>query len=336
MTDASGQVLVLGGTGIIGHHVVRALLARGAKPIVLTYSGNTEFISDIAEKVTLVRGDMTNREQLKEILVTHKPVAIAHLGAALPSLTETNPPAAIRMGVEGVINVFDAACETGIRRVVFASSKSAYGPVAGRYGHPTYEPVPEDYPANPFSVYGITKLTNEQLGRWYALNRGLEFAALRFGSTVGPGKLLRHDDTGIHSLILESVMAGLPVMIEKGGDAVTDIVYNGDIAQGFMGTLFAPKLNHFVYNIATGMGVTLPQFAAAVCRRFPNAQISIGGGPRYLPTENTGHCILDISRAKSDFGYSASADLDRMVDEYLRMMTTMGLKPSLPKKAAAN
>lgn len=331
------RVLVIGGTGVIGHFVLRALLARSIHPVVLTVTGRTDFVGDILDRIELVRGDVIDRPGVEAVVRQYRVGAIAHLGAILHQVTERDPPTAARVAVEGAANVLEAARVVGVRRVVFASSKAVYGPVTGRHAHPYYEPLTEDLPPSPASVYGITKYAAEMLGRWYAANHGLEFAALRFGSTVGPGKLMRHGSTSVHSRILEYAMAGLPVAVEKGGEAVTDTVWNGDVGEAIASALLTPRLSHDVYNIGTGRGVTLHEFAAAVRRAFPAADIRIGPGEAYLRPDSTGHCILDVSRAAADLGCRPDADLDRMVHGYLATMTTLGLAPAVtgrPEQAA--
>jgi len=325
---AQDGIMVVGGTGALGHFVVRALLARGIRPVVVSASGNKDLLTDVLDRITLVRGDVRDRAAIAQVVADHRPQAIAHLGATVNAITEADPPAAIRVGAEGTANVLDAARASGVRRVIYASAKAVYGPALGRFGYPTFDMLTEDLPPNPLSVYAITKLAGEGLGRWYMRNHGIEFAALRFGSTLGPGKLRHHGNTsGMLSRILESAMADAPIIVEKGGEAVTDVVFNGDAAAAIVGALFAPVLNHSVYNVATGSGITLHDFAAAVRRRFPKADITIGPGPQYLRSDSAGHCILDISRACADFGYAPSTDLDWMIDEYLAVMKVLGLAP---------
>jgi len=330
------RLLVIGGSGVIGHFVVRSLIGRGHRPVVLSATGRTKFLSDILDRIDLVAGDMTDRAALSELIRERSIGRIAHLGAILHDASERDPPAAVRQTVEGIAGLLDDAARLGVERVVFASSKAVYGPVEGDHAHPTYDPLPEDFPLRPASMYGITKLSAEMVGRWYGRNRGIEFAAVRFGSTVGPGKLLRHGNTSIHSRIIESAMAGRPVDIPRGGDAVTDTVFNGDIGDGIAACLMADRLAHDAYNLATGTGITLGQFADAVRERYPGADISIGPGTQYLRPDSAGHCILSIDRAARDFGYRPSPEPRAIVTRYLEMMDTLGLRSAFeaPVQAA--
>lgn len=328
------RCLVIGGSGVIGHFVVRALLKRGIRPVVLSATGRTTFLSDILDNIDLVQADMTDRAGMGALLRDWKIARIAHLGAILHDVSENDPPAALRLTVAGLADLFEEARVCGVQRIVYASSKAVYGPVSGRHAHPHYEPLEEDMPPSPASMYGIGKLSAEMVGRWYANRHGVEFAAVRFGSTVGPGKLIRHGNTSIHSRIIESAMAGLAVDIPAGGEAVTDTVYNGDIGHGIAGCLLAPKLSHPVYNLATGHGITLHDFADAVRHHIPGAEIRIGSGTQYLRPDSSGHCILSIRRASEDFAYRPIPAPEAIVGRYLDMMKTLGLRSAYAGAAA--
>jgi UDP-glucose 4-epimerase len=318
------RYLVIGGNGVIGHFVTRRLVMDGYRPVVMSRSGDTTLIKDVLDKCELATGDAADPGFVDETVRKYSISHIAHLGATLTSVTENTPPLGIHINVGSTANVLDAARNNGVKRVIAASSKAAYAPIAGDFSHPDYRPLPESSVSQPTTVYGITKLAGELLGRWYKNNHGLEFAALRFGSTIGPGKITRHG--GAHSrysVILENAMAGNPVEFTKGGDAICDAIFNGEVARGIVAALQAPELKHTVYNIATGTGFSLKDYAAAVQRRFPDAEISIG------PGYNTGsmNCILDVSRAKEDFAFVADSDIDRIVDGYLCAMQLLDLKP---------
>ncbi len=325
---ATARTLVIGGNGVIGHFVTRQLVAAGERPVVMSPSGSTDLIADIVGDVDVVRGSIADASALEAALGAHGITRIAHMGAMLHSVAEADPGAAAQIGVQGTANVLEAARRCGVKRVIFTSSKAVYGPVSGEYGHPTYRPLTEDLCPRPASVYGIMKLCGEQLGRWYRQRHGLEFAAIRFGSTVGPGKLRRHVGTNVHSTMIENTMLGRPTRVATGGEAVTDTIYNNDAARGVVAALEAPALRSDIFNIATGAGITLSDFADAIREIFVDTAIEIGPGTQYLRPDSTGHCVMDITRARDELGYVPNLDITGWVRDYIETMKRLRFEPT--------
>ena len=117
------KYLLIGGTGVMGHYVARQLVEMGNIPVVMTVSGNTTFISDIINEIELIKGDIANYENLKNVVSKYAITHIVHLGAILDTEADQNPRRAIHTGVEGMINVMEAARSQNVQRVVFTSSK---------------------------------------------------------------------------------------------------------------------------------------------------------------------------------------------------------------------
>ena len=318
------KYLIVGGNGVIGHFVARRLVRAGHRPVIMSRGGDTTLINDIRPRCDNLRGDITDRKSVDDIVGSNGITHIVHLGAALPSLTEVDPAAATRLNIEGTANILEAAKNHGVKRVVMASSKAVYGNVSGEYAAPAYRPVPETA-SNPVTVYGITKWTCELLGQWYQQTHGIEFIALRFGATIGPGKIARHGGSySRYSVVVENAMAGKPVNIKSGADEVCDILYNDEAARGLICALDAPKPKHSVYNIATGTGFTMRQYADAVKRLYPGADISIGRAP-----SQGVNFVLDGSRAQGDLDFTADSDVDHIVRDYVATMRLLGLEPDM-------
>jgi UDP-glucose 4-epimerase len=326
--DQMDNYLIIGGNGVIGHFVARRLVKAGHRPVIMSRGGDPALINDILDRCVNLRGDMTDSKTVDDIVRAHGISHIVHLGAALPSVAETNPAAAIRLNAEGTANVLEAAKNNGVKRVVMASTKAVYGPATGQFDAPTYVPVPESKLPEPATMYGISKLASEMLGQWYSKQHGIEFIALRFGATIGPGKIARHGGAfSRYSVIVEHAMSGIPVRISSGADAVCDGLYNDEAARGVICALQAVKPTHHIYNIATGTGFTLRDYAAAVQRMCRGAEISIDSDAR---PSNAVNFVLDASRARDDLGFVADADVDRIVRAYAATMRLLGLVPDGP------
>lgn len=321
------KYLVIGGNGVIGHFLTRQIVAQGHRPVVMSRSGDSELIRDIAAQCDIVRGDITDVAALEGVVRAHAISAIAHLGASLPAAADKDPALGMRVNSEGTANLLAVALRHNIRRVIMASSKNVYGPARGRHADPEYAPIPEDHRPDPRTIYGIGKLASEFLGRWYVANHGLEFAALRFGATVGPGKITRHGGSySRYNMILESAMAGRRHEVPAGGDALCDTIFNDDAARGMLAVLQAPSLKHDLYNVATGSGISLKDYAAAAERAFPGADLAIGPG---FANPGAQSFILDVRRMREEFGFVADPDPDRIVARYVETMKLLGLKPAV-------
>jgi UDP-glucose 4-epimerase len=324
MTD--NMTLVTGGTGVFGSYVVRQLVARGERPVVVSRRGDPTLISDVIDDVALELTDLGDVESCETLLSIHGVTRVAHLAALMPDTCEMSPGAAVTVNVGGVANLLEAARRTGVRRVVYASAKGVYAPIGGVHGHPEYRPIAEDMRLLPQSVYCATKYAGEVIGANYERRFGIEVLSLRFSMSYGPGKQARHGDLAIHSRIVENAMRGIETVIEYGGDQADDMIYVGDVAAGILAALDAPTPESRVFNIGTGIGATLQDFADAVRTVLPGAKLSVGPGLKYLGKDRPPrYSVFDISRARHELGYAPTFDLETGVADYVRTVLRLDL-----------
>jgi UDP-glucose 4-epimerase len=331
------SILVIGGMGSIGSFVTRRLIEMGLETVVYARHKNALFLSDIEKKVVYVEGDIMDIDHLMKTIKEYRVERIIHMAALLSGGSESNPPLAIRMNAEGTANILEAAVRCSVKRVVYSSAKGAYSETKGEYAHPTYTPLPEEYPTEDgMGFYGLTKLFGEKLGFKYQKKYGLEFVALRYSSTWGPGKLLHGPSPHtIHVGIIENAMLGCPLRYPQGGEQKDDLIYHKDSANGVVLASMTENLSHSVFNIGSGTGCTLMDFAAAVRRIYPQAEIEIGPGLDFLMKNFNTYSVFDISRAKEDLGFEPRYDLDKGVADYIEMMELLKIKPTYtPPKVA--
>lgn len=323
------NVLVTGGLGVNGSSVTRRLLDRGHLPVVLENRPDMSLVADIAGRFPVVTGDITDLDSLIEVAHAHSVDRVVHMAALMPGQAQADPRLGFEVNAVGAVNVCEMARLLGIGRVVFTSSKAAYGEVTTpEHRHPVYQPIREDHPSRPVLVYDVCKVAAEGMGRNYRREYGLEFAALRFGTIFGPGKLVRHGKVSILSQILENAAAGVPVTV-SGGDQQDDMVYVEDVAEGIVRAVLADRLGHDVYNVASGRGSTLRDFAAAVRQVLPDAAIEVGPGLDYLNMGVDYYSVFDLTRARTDFGYEPQFSLAEGVRHYLATMRRLGIKPQV-------
>lgn len=321
------KVLVTGGLGVNGAWLVRHLLAAGHEPISFDNREDLSLVADVAHEFARHIGDILDVDELTRLCKRERIECVAHLAAIIGA--EEDPYAGFGVNAHGTVTVLEAARTAGVRRVVFTSSKAAYGPIAGEHAYPTYKPVSEDdplatWPAMP--VYSASKILSEEAGRFFADKYGFEFAALRFSTIFGPGKKARHGPIGVLSTIVENAMLGQGTEIAAGGDERDDLIYVKDVARSIGLAVDAPRLASSAYNVGSGRLTSLEEFAATVRREVGDVEIVVGPGRDYMGLADT-YCLLDISRARAELRYEPAFDLDAALSDYALTVRGLGLVP---------
>jgi UDP-glucose 4-epimerase len=250
--------------------------------------------------------DLGEWHQVLRLLQEHKPDAVIHTAAIVGVANAADIPIkAMRVNVEGSVNLFEAMRLTGLRRVVHISTEETYGDFLA----PT---VDEEHPQKPVSVYGLTKLAAEHYGRVYSREHGLECINVRTCWVYGPHlPRLRMPRT-----FVEAALRGEPFHLPEGANFAVDQVYIADTVAGAILALDKPQHRFDAYNIATGAAPTLADTAEAVNRAIPGARITVGDAPYrhggIVPSAVKG--ALDISRARSELGYEPRYDIQTGIE----------------------
>jgi UDP-glucose 4-epimerase len=324
------SILVTGGCGAIGAFVTRRLVEIGAEPVVYSRHKDLLLLWDIESKVRFVEGDILDFDKLIQTIKKYDVDRIMHASAIIIE-SGSNPALAVKVNVEGTTNVLEAAVRCNIKRVVYASAKGVYNEATGVHGHPLYKPITEEYPADAnMGFYGLTKLFGEKVGFQFQKEKGVDFIALRFSSTYGPGKILKHGISSpmtLHSRIIENAMLGKGTKHPQGLEQTDDFIYNKDTARGIVQACFAENLTHRIFNIGSGVNATLSDFVEAVKKIYPGADIQIGPGRDYFIIGHNVYSIYDISRAQKELGYSPQYTLEAGVRDYVETMNALKIAP---------
>ena len=259
-------ILIFGGTGLIGCETALRLAEEGEAVVVLARRApETGPLADARDRFEFVPGDIVDADFVRETVARLRPSHVIHLAAMLIGACEKDPVAAVRVNVDGTVNILEAAAEAGVERVVFGSSIAVYGGGDG--------PFAEDRPPAPTSVYGATKRLAELAGARFAKQHGFGFVALRYSGVIGPGAVLSEGMALVRERI-KATRSGRSVTIDNiGGDARFHLTYVRDAADATIRAMRHPEPRHGVYNIAgpDENFVSLADFHVAVRRVWPAA-----------------------------------------------------------------
>jgi UDP-glucose 4-epimerase len=312
------KVLITGGMGVIGAMTTRKFVNEGPRPVVMARHLDRNLIAPIEDKIDVELADVQDFPRIIEIIQKHNITHIVHTAALVGAVSNKNPPQSIHVNVIGTLNIVEAARLMKVKRIVYTSAKGVYGYISGEYAHPTYKLLPEDHPKNPVRIYDSGKLMGEHMGEFYHRTYGLDFLSLRFGMTMGPGKMVRHGGMAVTSQMVELPFAGKPVRIEKGGDQKDDFIYTKDVGLSLYLATIAEKPRYTAYNISMGVGYTLNDMASAVRKAIPGADITVGPGLQFL--EGPYHSIYDITKAKEDLNFAPEFTMETAVADYVETL----------------
>ena len=307
------KVIVTGGAGFIGSHLVQELLKHGHQVIILDNLStgrlsNIEFLLD-DKNVAFVRGSLNNLPLLRRLFsgtdfVFHQ--------AAVPSVPRSikDPRTSHRANATGTLNVLLAARDNGVKKVVFASSSSVYGDT------PTLPKV-EDMAPNPQSPYAVTKLAAENYCRVFEQVYGLKTVCLRYFNVYGPRQDPGSPYAAVIPLFINSALDEKSPVIFGDGEQTRDFTFVKDVVTANILAAESPATG--IFNVGSGSRVTINHLAELINKIVGDSKIKVVH--REVRPGDILHSLADISRAET-FGFRPRYTLEeglREVVEYLRL-----------------
>ncbi|MCL4810215.1 MAG: NAD-dependent epimerase/dehydratase family protein [Thermoanaerobaculia bacterium] len=303
------SVLVTGGAGFIGSHLVDALLAQGHRVVVVDdlSTGDPERVPSNAR---FVKADI-REPGLEALLLAEKVDTVFHLAAQIDVRKSVEDPVFdAEVNVLGTIRVGLAAAKAGVSQVVFSSSGGAI------YGDPVGETADEDHPLNPCSAYGVAKLAGEKYLAALGADAGWLLTVLRYANVYGPRQDGR-GEAGVVGIWMNRLLSGQDAVVNGDGGQTRDFVHVADVVAANLAA-FSRRIPG-VFNVGSGTETSVRELYGLVA-----AACGVDVPPRFGPAKpgEQRRSVLDPTRAREDLGLDSLVPLDagmRATAEWFRL-----------------
>ena len=323
------KILVTGGTGFIGWRVARNILARGIPAVIAETSADPavrrRLERESGDLVSFAPCDVSEYSDVARIFRSHPGITHAiHLAYLMSAEVENNPHLGARVNILGMINLFEAAVNQRLQRLVFTSSETVYGASQKVYGD---RPVTEaDYcgPSDHFFTYGVMKVLNEFMAQKYIAKHGVSIACARPPVVFGHGR--KRGSVLWAEQFVSYPALGKPVALPFSSASRDCWVYVDDCAEQLVRLALKPQLKHFAYN-SSGWPISARDFAALVRHWLPGAEITFDESRPGTPLVDD----LDGTRMIEETGFTPRPLREAILAQINEAREEAGLAPVQPK-----
>lgn len=304
------NVLVTGGAGFIGSHLVDALVEKGYGVIVVDNLSSGK-VSNLNSYALFYEQSVEDEEMMERIFSLHKPEYVFHLAAqASVAVSVREPSRDAKVNILGSLVLLEKSVKHGVKKFIFSSTGGAiYGEEVKVF------PTPETEIPKPVSPYGIAKLCVEKYLEFFAREYGLKYTSLRYSNVYGP-RQDPYGEAGVVAIFVERMLKDEPVLIYGDGEYVRDYVYVKDVVEANL--LAMERGDNEVFNIGTGRGTTVNELF-----RMLKELTGYRRDPVYAPPRkgDVRKSVLDCRKAKEILGWEPKVSLEEglaMTVEYFR------------------
>jgi UDP-glucose 4-epimerase len=311
MDIRGSRVLVIGGAGFIGSHVVDELTREDVKEIIIydnfcrgTRENLREAMTDPRVRIYEVGGDICQTDILDSAMKGMD--SVFHLAALWLLQCYDYPRAAFDVNIRGTFNVLEACVKHQVKRLVYSSSASVYGDALEI-------PMTEDHPFNNKTFYGATKVAGEQMCRAFHHRYGLNYVGLRYMNVYGPRQDYKGAYIAVIMKILDRLEQGLSPIVYGDGSQAYDFIYVSDCASANLCAAKADTLDTF-YNVGRGIQTTIKELAELI--------LEITGSNLRIQYEPSGQTFVtnrigSTEKAKRDLGFESQVDLREGIERLI-------------------
>jgi len=302
------KVLVTGGAGFIGSHVVDLYLERGYEVVVID-NLSTGRESNLNPRATFYKLDIRSQE-LAEVFERERPDFVNHHAAQMDvRYSVEHPIFDADVNILGSLNLLECVRQYDVQRFVYISSGGAV------YGEPIYLPCDEEHPVAPISPYGASKYSVEQYLYMYFVNYGLEYVVLRYPNVYGP-RQNPHGEAGVVAIFTSQMLADQQAIINGDGEQERDFVYVKDCAEANL-LAMNTGVTHGVYNLGSSKGTTINELFLTL-KKLTGYQNEAVHGPAKVG--ETRRIYLNAEKVYTELGWSPitvlEAGLEKTVAYY--------------------
>ncbi len=310
------KILVTGGIGFVGSHIVDQLVEQGQQVVVIDNisTGNKERIHP---ETHFYEADIANEQEINEIFAIEKPEVVIHQAAQIQvPISMENPLLDARVNIMGTLNILEASRQHGVRKIIYASS-------AAVYGSPIYLPIDEKHPIQPMGNYGVSKHTPEHYLTIYRELYGLEYTVLRYANVYGV-RQEPHGEGGVVSVIVNCLLKDGKFTVFGDGSQTRDYIYVEDVARANLAAIDAG--DGYILNIGTGVSTSLNELIV-LFEQITKKELQVE-----YSTERSGdikHSYFDYQLAKTVLSWTPKIPLEegirRTYEYYLDLYRKMSV-----------
>jgi len=302
------KILVIGGAGFIGSHVVKELLAEDVASVTIYDNFTRGKVANINESLADSRcqvfpdgGDVRDTDVLRRAMAGMD--GVIHLAAMWLLHCKDYPRTAFDVNIGGTFNVLEACVQSGVKRLVYSSSASVYGDAVD-------VPMTENHPFNNRNFYGATKIAGEAMCRAFHDRYGLSYVGLRYMNVYGPHQDQTAAYTGVIPIMLNKIDANETPVINGDGTQAYDFITARDAARCNVLALRAAAVDEF-YNVGTGVQTSIKQLCDLILK-LRDSKLSVTYNP--YSAEDARRLVQNRigspEKASSDLGFMYEDDLE--------------------------